>query len=59
MVADPADVRRELQAVERAIADATAEKLAELASLEGQRDKLLARLLDSAGCPDSRFTARY
>ena len=51
----PADVHRELHAIERQIADATAQHREHLARLEGQQDGLLLRLTDLDGCHDRHF----
>ena len=46
-----ADARQGLTAAERKVADATAE----LHRAEGERDRVLSRLLDLDGCHDRRF----
>jgi hypothetical protein len=60
MVALSADViaiRREIAILERLIAAETERQRKRLAKLEGERDALLARLLDLEGAHDRRYVA--
>jgi hypothetical protein len=54
---DTATIRRQLQEVEDKIAEQTRERLKSLSALEGERDKLLNRLLDNEGAHDRRPVA--
>lgn len=51
---DSATIRRLLSAVERMIAEISERQRIELSRLEGQRDRLMAQLLDSEGLHDRR-----